>query len=253
MYWMQTNLKDIGGRAVLMVWKDGKVVYSNQLNDMNGKQKMIRKFISKRKGRDPKEAIQDFTTTTRERIASCSKWLSAALVMTFVDEGKLSLNDTVGRYLPVMTANGKGNIKIWQCLSHLTGIQAGSLRESIENMNKTQSMDEAIDMIASLPMEGEAGKTFHYSNAGLQIAAAVMEKAGGKDFETLFAERIAKPLGLSNTDFGKKNVPLAAGGAWSTPEDYLIFLQMILNGGMYNGKQILSKESVIAMQKSLMI
>ena len=248
--WMQNNLKEIGGRAVLMVWKDGKVAYSNQLNEMSGKQKMIGKFIAKRKGRDPKEAIQDFTTTTHERIASCSKWLSAALVMTFVDEGKLSLDDTVGKYLPVMTANGKGNIKIWQCLSHLTGIQSGSLRESIENMSKTQSMDEAINMIASLPIEGEPGKTFHYSNAGLQIAAAVIEKIGVKDFETLFAERIAKPLGLLNTDFGKKNVPLAAGGAWSTPEDYLKFLQMILNEGNYNGKEILSKTSVIAMQKN---
>ncbi|RTL60314.1 MAG: class A beta-lactamase-related serine hydrolase [Sphingobacteriales bacterium] len=248
--WMQDNLKAIGGRAVLMVWKDGKVVYSNAINEMSGKQKMIGKFIAKRKGLDSKELLKDFDEDTRQRVASCSKWFSAALVMTFIDEGKLKLDDTVGKFLPVMTANGKGNITIWQCLSHLTGIQAGSLRESIENMNKTQSMDEAINMIAALPMEGEPGKTFHYSNAGLQIAAAVIEKISGKDFETLFAERICKPLGLTQTDFGKKNVPLAAGGAWSTPTEYLKFLQMILNEGEYNGKRILSKESIIAMQKS---
>lgn len=248
--WMQDNLKAIGGRAVLMVWKDGKVVYSNAINEMSGKQKMIGKFIAKRKGLDSKELLKDFDEDTRQRVASCSKWFSAALVMTFIDEGKLKLDDTVGKFLPVMTANGKGNITIWQCLSHLTGIQAGSLRESIENMNKTQSMEEAINMIAALPMEGEPGKTFHYSNAGLQIAAAVIEKISGKDFETLFAERICKPLGLTQTDFGKKNVPLAAGGAWSTPTEYLKFLQMILNEGEYNGKRILSKESIIAMQKN---
>lgn len=247
---MQDNLKAIGGRAVLMVWKDGKVVYSNALNEMSGKQKMVGKFIAKRKGLDSKELLKDFDEDTRQRVASCSKWFSAALVMTFVDEGKLKLDDTVGKFLPVMTANGKGNITIWQCLSHLTGIQAGSLRESIENMNKTQSMDEAINMIAALPMEGEPGKTFHYSNAGLQIAAGVIEKISSKNFETLFAERICKPLGLTQTDFGKKNVPLAAGGAWSTPNEYLRFLQMILNEGEYNGKRILSKESVIAMQKN---
>lgn len=248
--WMQDNLKAIGGRAVLMVWKDGKVMYSNALNEMSGKQKMVGKFIAKRKGLDAKEMLKDFDEDTRQRVASCSKWFSAALVMTFVDEGKLKLDDTVGKFLPVMTANGKGNITIWQCLSHLTGIQAGSLRESIENMNKTQTMDEAINMIAALPMEGEPGKTFHYSNAGLQIAAAVIEKISGKDFETLFAERICKPLGLTQTDFGKKNVPLAAGGAWSTPNEYLRFLQMILNEGEYKGKRILSKESIIAMQKN---
>ncbi|MBI2730104.1 MAG: beta-lactamase family protein [Sphingobacteriales bacterium] len=248
--WMKDNLKEIGGRAVLMVWKDGKVVYSNAMNEMSGKQKMIGKFIAKRKGLDSKELLKDFDTNTRQRVASCSKWFSAALVMTFVDEGKLSLDDSIGKFLPVMTTNGKGKITIWQCLSHLTGIQSGSLRESIENMNKTQSMEEAINMIALQPMEGEPGKTFHYSNTGLQIAAAVIEKIGGKDFETLFAERITKPLGLTQTDFGKKNVPLAAGGAWSTPTEYLKFLQMILNEGMYNGKRILSKESVIAMQKN---
>lgn len=247
---MQDNLKAIGGRAVLMVWKDGKVVYSNAMNEMSGKQKMIGKFIAKRKGLDSKELLKDFDEDIRQRVASCSKWFSAALVMTFVDEGKLKLDDTVGKFLPVMTANGKGNITIWQCLSHLTGIQAGSLRESIENINKTQNMEEAINMMAALPMEGEPGKTFHYSNAGLQIAAGVIEKISGKDFETLFAERICKPIGLKQTDFGKKNVPLAAGGAWSTPTEYLKFLQMILNEGEYNGKRILSKESVIAMQKN---
>ena len=105
------------------------------------------------------EILQDFTSTTRERIASCSKWLSAALIMTFVDEGKLSLNDSVGKFLPVMTANGKGNIRIWQCLSHTTGIKTGSLKESLDEMKAIQSMDEAIEMIAKQPLEGTPGKT----------------------------------------------------------------------------------------------
>ena len=74
--------------------------------------------------------LQDYTFTTRRAIASCSKWLSAALVMTFVDEGKLSLDDTVGKFLPVFTNHQKGNIKIWECLSHLTAINAGNLKES---------------------------------------------------------------------------------------------------------------------------
>jgi CubicO group peptidase (beta-lactamase class C family) len=168
--------------------------------------------------------------------------------MTFVDEGKLSLDDTVGRYLPVMSANGKGGIRIWQCLSHLTGINTGTLKESLDAMKNIQSMDEAIGIIARYPMEGEPGKTFHYSNAGLQIAAAVIEKISGRNFETLFAERIAKPCGMVNTDFGHVKVALPAGGGWSTAEDYLKFLAMILNEGQVNGKQVLSKRSVYEMQ-----
>ena len=69
-------------------------------------------------------------------IASCSKWLSAALVMTFVDEGKLNLNDTIGKFLPVMTDHQKGNITIWQCLSHLTGYKWRKFKRSREIINE---------------------------------------------------------------------------------------------------------------------
>jgi len=109
-------------------------------------------------------------------------------------------------------------------------------------------MDEAIELIADLPMEGQPGSVFHYSNAGLQIAGAVLEKISGKSFETLFAERIAKPLGMTNTDFGKNKVALPAGGAYSTPNDYMNFLVMILNKGMFDGKRILSEKSINEMQ-----
>ena len=84
--WLTTNLKEIGGRAVLVIYKDGKLIYSKAENELSGRQKRIGKFIAKRLGKDADEMMQDFTISTRERIASCSKWLSAALVMTFVDE-----------------------------------------------------------------------------------------------------------------------------------------------------------------------
>ncbi|MEI8060527.1 MAG: serine hydrolase domain-containing protein, partial [Ferruginibacter sp.] len=248
--WLSSNLKEIGGRAVLVIYKDGKLVYNNAKNDMSGRQKMITKIIAKRAQKDAGEILQDFTISTKERIASSSKWLSAALVMTFVDEGKLNLEDTIGKFLPIMTANGKGKIKIWQCLSHLTGINSGSLKESINAMKDMHSMNEAMAAIAIEPMEGEPGKTFHYSNTGLQIAGAIVEKIICKNFETIFAERIAKPCDMLNTDFVNGPVALPAGGAWSTAKDYLNFLQMILNEGIFNGKQVLSKTSVIEMQKN---
>ncbi len=239
----------MGGRSILLVYKDGKIVYDHAENEMSRRQKAVEKFMAKRK----EEAnLDDYTSTTRQPIASCSKWLSAALVMTFVDDGKLSLSDTVGKYLSVLTQHGKGNITISQCLSHLTGIKAASLKESLGEMKDIGSMDEAIQNIAILPMEGEPGKVFHYSNAGLQIAGALIEKISGKSFETLFAERMAKPLNMKNTDFGKGKVALPAGGASSTPEDYLNFLVMMLNKGTFNGKRILSEKSVNEMQVNLL-
>ncbi len=109
-------------------------------------------------------------------------------------------------------------------------------------------MDEVMDKIAEQPMEGEPGKVSRYSSVGLQIAAAVIEKISGEDFRTLFKERIATPCDMISTDFGKSEVPLAAGGAFSTPENYIHFLQMILQNGIYNGKKNLSEKSVDLMQ-----
>lgn len=244
--WLQDNVKDMGGRAVLLVYKNGRIVHTNAVNEMTRRQKAVGKFMARRQGKE--SDMDDLTPSTRLPVASCSKWYSAALVMTFVDEGKLSLADTVGKWFPVLTRHGKGGITIGQCLSHLTAIKSPPLKESLQDMRGVASMDEAIEHIASLPMEGEPGKVFHYSNTGLQIASAVMEKISGKSFETLFAERLALPLQMKNTDFGKSNVALPAGGAYSTAEDYLNFLTMILQKGLFNGKRILSEKSVRDMQ-----
>jgi CubicO group peptidase (beta-lactamase class C family) len=244
--WLQQNVKEMGGRVMLVVYKGGKVVFSQSVDEMSRRQKMVNNYIARRQGK--KANNEDYTLTTRQPIASCSKWLSAALVMTFVDEGKLDLSDTVGKYLPALSQHGKGGITVRQCLSHLTGIEEPPLKESLKEMKNIGSMDDAIAAIAEMPMEGAPGTVFHYSNAGLQIAGAILEKISGRSFETLFAERIAGPLGLRDTDFGKGRVALPAGGASSTPEDYMKFLVMILDKGVYRGVRVLSEKSVAEMQ-----
>lgn len=248
--WVNNNLTDLGGRAVLMIYKDGKFVYTQNFNNLTKAQQNRGKIKAKVQGKDVEEVLQDYTTTTRERIASSSKWLTAALLMTYVDENKVRLTDSVGKFLPVMTKYGKGGIKVWQCLNHTTGIKSGGLRDMLSGMKNVKTMFESIEQIAMLPMEGTPGKYFHYSNTGLQIIAAIIEKVSEKDFETAFKERIADPLEMKNTDFGKNGVPLAAGGAFSTPEDYMHFLIMLLNEGEYNGKRIISKALINEMQKN---
>lgn len=177
--WLNNNLEELGGRAVLLIYKDGKVVYNHSENGITRRQKMVARFIANRQGTDQSALTEDLNPSSRLRIASCSKWLSAALVMTFVDGGKLSLEDSIGRFLPIMTANGKGNIKIWQCLGHLTGIKSGTLQQSLNEIKDAKSMDEAMEKISAQPMEGVPRKTFHYINIGLQIAGAVIEKISG--------------------------------------------------------------------------
>lgn len=244
--WLASNIEDLGGRAYLMVYKDGNIIYSKGINHMNLREKFTYRMIARRIGEATQ--VEEYTPYTRQPIASCSKWLSAALVMTFVDEGKLRLSDTVGQYLPELTRYGKGNITISECLSHLTGIKSPGLKEDLEARKKLNSMEDAIRYIGAMPMEGRPGTVFHYSNEGLQIAAAVLEKISGESFQTLFQERIAKPLEMDHTDFGLGRVPLPAGGAISTTEDYMHFLEMVLQHGTYKGKRILSVEALQNME-----
>lgn len=248
--WMNDNLQNFGGRAVLIVYKNNKIVYQQSFNELRFKQKIAAKLFSKKL--DNEVDLTNFKSNTQQRIASCSKWLTAALAMIFVDEKKLSLTDSIGKFLPVMTQYGKGKIEIWHCLSHLTGIHQINISDEIKDRNSIvptwQTMDEAMESIAKENMEGEPGKTFHYGNVGLQIIAAILEKIEAKSFEKIFQEKIAIPLNMNNTHFGNKKVPLAAGGAFSTPLDYLNFLQMILNKGKFNGRQILTSKSIELMQ-----
>lgn len=244
--WLKDNTELMGGRTYLMIYKDGKYLYSKGYENVNARQRMAVRMMNRRGKTDID--LDAFWEDSKIGMASCSKWLSAALVMTFVDEGRLSLNDTVGKYLPILAEAGKGRITIWECFSHLTGIRAPDLKDNLKEMQRANTMDDAMREVAAMPMEGEPGKVFRYSNAGLQIAAAVLEKISGQSFQQLFAERIAKPLDMKNTDWGIRPVALPAGGARSTPMDYMHFLVMILNKGSYNGHRVLSEKAVADMQ-----
>jgi hypothetical protein len=71
--WLTENLDELGGRAVLVIYNDGKLVYNHAENGLSRKQKMIGKFIARRKGLDQREVLEDFNSNTRQPIASCSK------------------------------------------------------------------------------------------------------------------------------------------------------------------------------------
>lgn len=80
-------------------------------------------MMAKRSGKVADELQQDFDITNRRFIANCSKWLNAALAMYFADEGKLSLEDTLGKFLPVMSANNNGSLKLHSRLFRMSLLQ----------------------------------------------------------------------------------------------------------------------------------
>lgn len=225
--WLKSHYKSMNGFAQLIVYQDGSILYNRT------------------EGLKPGSRLKRIKRDKALPIASASKWLSAALIMTFVDEGLIGLHDTIGTYLPVFTEQGKGHIQLKHCLSHTTGF-TDAFNENRRLLQYT-NMDQAMAYIAQQPLSFEPGTAFHYGSYGLQIAAAVVEKISGKSFHQLFKERIATPLQMKDTHFGNKPVPLAAGGAHSTAEDLVHFTAMLLQDGIFQGNRVLSASAVSSM------
>lgn len=224
---IEASKKELGGKAVLLLYKDGKIVFE--------------------------KSVGEFTPKIQAPIAASTQWLTAALVMSYVDEGKISLDDKVSKFLPIFSKYSKGYITIRDCITHLTGIEGpsiGSLKD-MSNPKKFSSLDEIVnDIAASKEILSNPGLVFRFNNIGFTIAARVLEVLNRRGFEQMMAERITRPLLMRTTNFFSYTVINPAGGAQSSAYDYMNFLSMLLNGGVFNGKRILSEAVVETMMKS---
>jgi CubicO group peptidase (beta-lactamase class C family) len=223
------NQKTIGSNFVALIWKDGKIVYQNQSNP-------------------------DFTAKAPAPIAGAGNWLTAALVMTFVDEGKLSLDDKVTQYIPLFGKYMKGYITIRNCLTNTTGIRpdAEGVMKVLQK-SKFESLEDEVNNYASKhDIVTNPGTEFFYSNIGPNIAARVLEVISKKGFDRLMNERILRPMKMRGTSFSNEDGGAVnpAGGARSTANDYINFLSMLLNKGIFEGKRILSEKAIEEMEKA---
>jgi len=183
-------------------------------------------------------------------IASAGKWLAAATIAAIVDEGKLSWNDKVKKWLPEFT-DIKGEATLAQLLSHTAGYP--DYQPADKPIDIYQTLTESVKHIVSLPADTLPGTKFKYGGLSMQVAGRMAELATGKDWETLFQEKIAIPLGMHSTHFtpvdsSGGHAPMLGGGARTTLEDYANFLAMIFNNGIYKGKRILSVNAIKTMQ-----
>ncbi len=188
-------------------------------------------------------------------IASASKWLTTAVIMTLVDEGKVALDDPVGRYLPSWSAAqspDKATITLRQLLSHRAGLP------SSDNClgDPTITLGQCADEIARVRLQSAPGAEFHYGNAGYTVAARVAEVVGGADIEALLQARIARPLGLIHTSLspperGPTRNPIPAASGVSTLDDYGAFVAMMLGRGVAaDGRRVLSEGAVAEIEKN---
>jgi CubicO group peptidase (beta-lactamase class C family) len=227
---LTTNQKLFGNDIIAMAYKNGKVVYKKELE----------------------KEIGDFNGRIQVPAGIASQWLVAAAVLAYVDEGKISLDDKVSKYLPIFAKYMKTYITIRNCLSFTTGIRAdppGPLK--LLQQSKYPDLETEVDAFASKrEIETNPGTEIYFSQIGPDIAARVLEVLTKKTFDRVVQDKILRPCKMRSTSFTNDNgvTSNAADGAITTANDYINFLGMLLNKGTFEGKTVLSEKSIAEME-----
>jgi CubicO group peptidase (beta-lactamase class C family) len=207
-------------------------------------------------------------------IASMTKPITATAVMILQDDGKLSVDDPVSKYVPEFKETGlaegkpQREVTIRDLLTHTSGLTG--------DQKNIGSLETTAEALARQPLAFEPGSKWQYG-PGLSVAGRVVEVASGQSFETFLARRIFEPLKMVDTtfhpsakqrermarlyqpdndktglepgthwlfDISPETSPNPSGGLFSTAADLGRFYQMILNEGELDGKRIVSASAV---------
>ncbi len=155
------------------------------------------------------------------RIYSMSKIITTAAAMTLVEDGRIRLDDPVGKYLPALAkmrvwtggtdrkptlVAAKGPITIKHLLTHTSGFIYGFGDAPIDKRYQkadpyaAASMDAFVAAMAKLPLAFQPGEKFGYG-FGIDLVGAVIEKVTGQSLDRFVAAKIAGPLGMVDTGY----------------------------------------------------
>lgn len=221
------------------------------------------------------------STNTLFAIFSMTKTFTGAAVMCAIDEGRISLDDRVSKYLPeyadVRMRDGgkpKRELTLRDLLSHTDG-----LRWEYPLVNNDISVREAARLYAAKGCKYHPGETFAYGTMRFSVAAACLEVAVGERFEGYLKRKILDPLEMKDTTFSpnasqlerlvtaytsnglplrrasdrcakqlvfpkeRPICPAPGGGLFSTPADVIRFSQMLAHHGERKGVRVISRKT----------
>jgi len=219
---------------------------------------------------DPQDPVDPHRTLYD--IASLSKVVgTTTAVMILYDEKKINLDTPVSRYLPTFSGGEKDNVTVRELLTHTSGLPAGR-----DIYRIAHSPIEARAALLATPLEYAPGQHYVYSDLGADVLGLIVEVIAGETLDRFLARRVFAPLGMAQTFYRPpdsvkyrtaptsidppRGYPIrgevhdenawAMGGVsghaglFSTASDLALFAQMMLNGGEYDGVQIISKPTV---------
>jgi len=137
------------------------------------------------------------TSTDRYQIGSISKQFLAASTLMLQEEGKLSVDDKVGKYLPGL--DSASNVTLRQLLSHTAGIRDFWPQDYVfTRMRSPVSHAEILELWARQPLDFAPGERWQYSNTGYTVAGVIFEKVSGEPLFAFLQRRVFGPLRMSS-------------------------------------------------------
>jgi CubicO group peptidase (beta-lactamase class C family) len=137
------------------------------------------------------------TPDLRYSIGSISKQFTAAAILMLQEQGKLSLDDPVGKFIPGLTRGDEVTIR--QILSHTSGYQDYWPEDYVMTpMLQPETAQQILDTWAKKPLDFDPGTQWQYSNTNFVIAGRIVEIVSGEPLFQFLTERIFRPLGMTS-------------------------------------------------------
>ena len=161
--------------ASIAIVRDGKIVYT--------------------KAYGFQRAGQPARTDARYAIASVGKQFTAAAVLILAEQGKLSLDDKVSKYLPDLTR--AGDVTIRNLLNHTSGYRDYWPQDYLfEDMTRPTTPTAILDRWAKAPLDFDPGTKWQYSNTGYVAAGRIVELVSGQPLATFLSNHVFTQLGM---------------------------------------------------------
>ncbi|MGE0258595.1 MAG: serine hydrolase domain-containing protein [Alphaproteobacteria bacterium] len=271
--------------AVLLIARGGKIAYLRAI------------------GYQDREKQTPMKTDAIFRLASMTKPIVSVAVMMLAEEGKIDLAAPVSKYITefadlkvgVETADPatgepklelvpqKRAMTVQDLLRHTAGLVYGQYGDTLVHKayrdakvgTRDDTLAEMVTKLSKLPLAHQPGEVWEYSVA-VDVLGRIVEIVSGQDLDAFLIERVAKPLGMTSTDFyvheadlprlaeaqkppagstsrmppdvtKKPKLLSGGGGLVATVGDYLRFSEMLLHNGEYDGVRLLAPHTVALM------
>jgi CubicO group peptidase (beta-lactamase class C family) len=140
------------------------------------------------------------TNATLFTLASTTKEFTAVAIMALVEDGRVSLDESVRHYLPELPATW-APVTVRHCLSHSSGLPYSVVSDAVNILPLAGDRETLLKLLAEKPV-GDPGVKATYNQTGIMLLGDIITRVSGKPYESFIEDRLLKPAGISGMKWG---------------------------------------------------